>query len=148
MPPSNVVGNKQLVVWALNQGFSLADWNDTKGMIGRVKNEKEFHHVKGLLKKAVAEAETLGLAKVWERQKRTPYTRSREEVEQLKLKLNELRVYLRATHGDSVGALMLSTTQCEGVISGGDFTILRKFAQPYIRMGADAIGLDMVKFNL
>lgn len=148
MPPSNVVGNKQLVVWALHQGFTLAEWNDTKGMIGRVKNEKEYHHVKGLLKKAVAEAEALGLATVWERQKRVQFLRTREEVEQLKLKLNELRVYLRTTYGDSVGALMLSMTQCEGLIAGGDFTILRKFAQPYIRMGAEAIGLDMIKFRL
>jgi ribonuclease D len=148
MPPSNVIGNKQLVVWALNPNFTYADWCATKGMIGRLRNEKDFQYLKHLIQKATAEANTDNLSKTWERPKRGNFTRTREDAEVLKTKLHELRAHLRETHGETVGALMLSTTQCEGVISGGDFTILRKFAQPYIREGATAIGLDMVYFKL
>jgi ribonuclease D len=148
MPPSNVVSNKQLVEWTTATQFNYTTWQGTKGLIGRVKNEKDFHQVRLLIQKATAEAETLKLAKVWERTRKGVHLRTREDAETLKAKLHELRSALREEHGETVGALMLSATQCETIVNGKDFTTLRQFAVPYIRKAAEKVGLDTAYFKL
>lgn len=147
-PPASVISNALLVEWANTPLEGYQQWLAIKGLPHKLRNEYYYNQYKKNLDKARHETVELGLKTVWTRPPQHKYVRTREDAEYLKETLKNFRGFLREKYGESLAALLLSSTQCEAIVGGKTFSDIRRFAEQPVREAAILFGIDVEKYAL
>ncbi|MGV3641119.1 MAG: ribonuclease D [Adhaeribacter sp.] len=132
-PSASVIPNEILVNMAQNPIQNFSEWQATKGLMGRIKDNQTFKEVRQLVQQAQQRATQLGIPHSRPpRPPRPDYLFSREEVEQRKARLQPLRSRLIEIYGENVATILLPSGVVNEYAEGRGLEIRKSYARQIV----------------
>ncbi|MGV3505299.1 MAG: ribonuclease D [Adhaeribacter sp.] len=132
-PSASVIPNEILVNMAQHPVQHFSEWQATKGLMGRIKDNQTFKEVRQVVQQAQQQAQQLGIPHTRPPRPRRPeYIYSREEVEQRKARLQPLRSRLIEIYGENVATILLPSGVVNEYAEGRGLEIRKAYARQIV----------------
>ncbi|WP_034257137.1 ribonuclease D, partial [Adhaeribacter aquaticus] len=128
-PAAMVIPNDVLVELAINPVSEFREWQNTKGIIGRIKDHQHFKLIRGIIQEAQQIAKETGVSfNRPVRPRRPEGLVTKEEAESRKAKLLPVRQRVIGTYGENLVNLILPSSLVNEYAEGKPLTIRKNYA--------------------
>jgi ribonuclease D len=128
-PSASVVPNEVLVNLALQPVLNFRDWQNTKGLMGRIKDNTHFKQFLQTDQEARLQAEELNISQERPLRPRRPdYLVTREEAERRKSQIMPLRLKIIEEYGENAASLLFSQGLVNDYAEGKPLELKKKYA--------------------
>jgi ribonuclease D len=129
-PSGSVIPNEVLVNFAQAPAQQFSDWQNTKGMMGRIKDHQTFKRFRQVLQDAQQQAQQQQIPHSRPLRPRRPdFLVSREEAERRKARLQPLRQLLVERYGENVATIILPAGVVNEYAEGRPLEVRKKYAR-------------------
>lgn len=129
-PSGSVIPNEVLVNFAVTPAEQFSDWQNTKGMMGRIKDHQTFKRFRQVVLAARQQASQQQIPHSRPPRPRRPdYLVSREEAERRKARLQPLRSLLVERYGENVATIILPAGVVNEYAEGKPLEIRKQYAR-------------------
>jgi ribonuclease D len=129
-PSGSVIPNEVLVNFAVEPAQQFSDWQNTKGMMGRIKDHQTFKRFRQVVQAAQQQAQQQQIPHTRPLRPRRPdFLVSREEAERRKARLQPLRNQLVERYGENVATIILPAGVVNEYAEGKPLEIRKKYAR-------------------
>jgi len=137
-PAGSVIPNEVLLNLVLQPAESFNDWQNIRGLMGRIKDNNTFKKFRQVVQEAVAQAKEEGISMSRPvRPRRPDFLVSKEVAESRKALLQPARNRIMELYGENVASLILPQGLINDFAEGRPLEIKKKYAQKIV---ADIIG--------
>ena len=132
-PAGSVIPNEVLINLAVQPAGNFNEWQNTKGLMGRIKDNNTFKQYRRVVQEANEQAKAEGIPLTRPVRPRHPdFLVSKEEAERRKTLLQPVRSYIITMYGENVAGLILPQGVINDFAEGRPLEIRKKYAQKIV----------------
>ena len=133
-PSASVIPNEVLVNLAVAPAQQFSDWQNLKGLMGRIKDNNTFKEFRHTVQQAQQQAQQEDIPHTRPLRPRRPdYLVTREEAESRKARLQPLRNRLAEIYGENVAAIILPAGVVNEYAEGKSLEIRKQYARSIVQ---------------
>lgn len=132
-PSASVIPNEVLVNLALAPVQQFSEWQNLKGIMGRIKDHQTFKELRHVVQQAQQQAQAENIPHTRPaRPKRPDYLVTREEAERRKARLQPLRNRLVELYGENVATIILPMGVVNEYAEGKPLEVRKQYARTIV----------------